>query len=539
MLTTHRRLTLAVLALCLLASALIVQLPQAKAATVIIYQNDWENPVGEPLAVTCGANLNQQGINFLYGGGGFTFSEQNTVETVIINRPGFSDPSGIGGDYAIGFLRDVQNDKLALTFDSQGYQFINVQMDISSITAGGCGIPNSIGAPTFAVQLRDAPGGVFQGMTGGTLLSSGTMTAPAGPNTTTFSWTNVTLALDASSSADGHVTVIWDLQGASPYAAIDNLIIAASDNSGSVTTTDLTVSKSNDTADASDDGTWAWSLAVSNTGDAADFANGDVILRDELPAGPAYSNVQITGQTGITGTIDCAYSAPNLTCTANGAVSIGADTGAFTVSVDAASDTDGTFTNPGAGGCAVDPDDAVEEADEENNACKPNEVTVTLPVVETNLLGNGSFERDDNSDLMPDVWQGANLKLGSLKDGRDCNVSIELDCSMRFVGDGNGSRIYQDVVMGGGAGQQFTLTFSSRGDNVPKSTNLYRVQVLVYHVGGGKQTYTINLPLGTHEWRAWSLPITPSKDWTKIRVQIQYTMSKGLVWFDGFNLVEN
>jgi hypothetical protein len=217
--------------------ALLCLVTPAVSQTVSLYQNDFEHPNVTPIP-TCGIALDQRGINFLYGSPQATFQQQFTVEAVIIH-PSYSDPSGVGGNYALGMLSSVQQDLLALTVDSQGRSFVNVSMDISSIDIQGCGGTFLIADPIFRITLVDSPGGVFSFGAPWTILDEMEITGPVGPGPFTFSWTNQVVALDASGSS-GSVTVVWDLIQ-SGYAAFDNLILTASDIEGDLDTTPPTL----------------------------------------------------------------------------------------------------------------------------------------------------------------------------------------------------------------------------------------------------------------------------------------------------------
>jgi hypothetical protein len=182
-----------------------------------------------------------QSVNSLYGNQppGFTFAQQFTVETLLIpgNQAfgtGYSDPLGIGGNYALGMLSDVQNDLLGLSFNVGSNDFLNVRLDISSIDVdrlGGPIIPAGGAVPTFEFTLFDNPTGT-PGVGGSSILSSyqasGTVSARD-----VFDWTEVLFSLDASGSTNGNVILRIDLLSGG-YAAFDNLRITASDTPVSV-----------------------------------------------------------------------------------------------------------------------------------------------------------------------------------------------------------------------------------------------------------------------------------------------------------------
>ncbi|MEM7048795.1 MAG: hypothetical protein AAF604_04010 [Acidobacteriota bacterium] len=149
---------------------------------------------------------------------------------------------------------------------------------------------------------------------------------------------------------------------------------------------DLTVVKSNNRLGSVLLGVdWDWSLQVANGGSAAaDFASGEVILRDSLPdSGLTYGMVSVSSQTDITGsgTISCAVATSVLTCIASaGNVNLAAATGGFTVSVRVDATVTGTFDNPRSGGvCAIDPDGAITEGNETNNSCSDSMVVNPSP----------------------------------------------------------------------------------------------------------------------------------------------------------------
>jgi hypothetical protein len=203
---------------------------------ILLYENDFETPNVE-LSRNCGFALDVREINTLYGTVENPYHQTNTVEAVLINDPTYSDPSGIGGNYAIGMLSAAENDKLALTFDAQGRNFINVIMHISAMDVNGCGGPfNGTGpfaSPIFRVSLIDTPGGTFQFEVNTTVLDEVDVEGVAGEAPYTFNWTQARIPLDASGSADGNVTVVWDLLQ-SGYGAFDNLVIQSSDTPVSV-----------------------------------------------------------------------------------------------------------------------------------------------------------------------------------------------------------------------------------------------------------------------------------------------------------------
>ena len=203
-------------------------------AVTVLYNNDFESPNG--FVDTTGKDVSQQSINALYDQPGFLFQQVWTVETLEINGGvafgnGYSDPSGVGGNYALGMLSSVQDDKLALTFDVGGFNFLNAGLDISAIDLDGAGGPFGIAQPVYRASLYDSPGGVFNINAPGTLLDQTDLTGTGSLSQSVFDWTRVIAALSTTGNTDGNVTLMLDLlQGG--YAAFDNLIVVADDTPG-------------------------------------------------------------------------------------------------------------------------------------------------------------------------------------------------------------------------------------------------------------------------------------------------------------------
>lgn len=207
-------------------------------ATVVLYDQNFENPTG---FVNDAGDVNiYRTVNQLYGNQppGFTFAQANTVETLYINGTsafgtGYSDPSGKGGNYALGMLSSTQNDLLGLAFDVGTFDYLNLRLDISSIDLSVFGGPFvAPGAlPVFSFTLYDNPTGATA-LGGGTPLASAQATGTASARNV-FDWTEVLLGLDARGSTNGKVILRIDLLEGG-YASLDNIRIAASNTEGDI-----------------------------------------------------------------------------------------------------------------------------------------------------------------------------------------------------------------------------------------------------------------------------------------------------------------
>jgi hypothetical protein len=217
-----------------IVAAIVLTASHVQAATVL-YDQDFENPTA---FVNDGGDVNiYNPVNTFYGNQppGFTFAQANTVETIFITGSqafgiGYSDPSAVGGSYALGMLSNVQNDLLGLSFDVGDYNFLNVSLNISSIDLSVFGGPfvQTGEIPVFEFTLYDDPSGVT-GLGNGTILSS-LQAAGTASEQTVLDWTQVMLPLAAKGNTNGNVILRIDLLDGG-YAAMDNFLIAASNNS--------------------------------------------------------------------------------------------------------------------------------------------------------------------------------------------------------------------------------------------------------------------------------------------------------------------
>lgn len=203
------------------------------AHAAIVFQNNFNAPVGWVDQSGNGTGVSGQQVNALFGS---AFNQTFTVETLQVTNPQYSDPSGIGGAYALGMLSNAQNDLLSITFNVGSLSFVNVQMDLSSLDLNCCGgpfVPLAGLAPIMQLSLLNTPGGVFNINSPGsfTTLDTDTMTGTAKTDKFLFDWTNTTVALSTVGNTDGNVTLLFDLtQGG--YAAFDNIVIVSSDIEG-------------------------------------------------------------------------------------------------------------------------------------------------------------------------------------------------------------------------------------------------------------------------------------------------------------------
>jgi len=209
--------------------------------------------------------------------------------------------------------------------------------------------------------------------------------SPVGSNsTTTF---DVTFDPSVAGSLTDTVNIANNDSNENPYTFVI---------SGTGVLPNLEVSKSNDAGGNSVLGeTFTWTLSITNIGSVdAVFATGSTILLDNLPnTNISYGAVSVVNATNVTGSanIQCVNDGSNnLTCTAAGSVTVGAN-GSFDVQFTATPAVAGDFVNPRTGGiCQVDPNNAISEGNESDNDCNSDTVTVTTPDLSVTKSNNGT-----------------------------------------------------------------------------------------------------------------------------------------------------
>ncbi|MGB0165962.1 MAG: T9SS type A sorting domain-containing protein [Luteibaculum sp.] len=200
----------------------------------VVFENDFENPFHTNFK-NCAPDFAQNLVKELYGD---IFDQQWTVETMQINGPAgqYHDPQGVGGDYCLGMLGRIQDDKIAFTFDRKDLDFVNLRMDVSAIDVPKCGGPFGVNVPKFNFKLYNTPSGVWNFNKPGTLLDEKNAqgTVP-GPTPYTFNWQEIQVGFDASGATNGFVTMVIDQIFSSGYAALDNFLISSSTDTAKYT----------------------------------------------------------------------------------------------------------------------------------------------------------------------------------------------------------------------------------------------------------------------------------------------------------------
>ena len=158
----------------------------------------------------------------------------------------------------------------------------------------------------------------------------------------------------------------------------------------------------------------------------------------------------------------------------------------------------------------------------------------------SNLVKNGSFEKDTNGDGFPNKWVGLNLTAG---DKRVCNQSAAGQCSFKMVGNGiaDGPTKYflQIVAVSGLDGDEFSLSFWTKGKEIVLGSGGFATVFVQFNwVGGGNNSHYFNIPAGTSAWTLRNIPAAQAlADYSSISVSFELDADSGKLWVDKVELV--
>lgn len=217
----------------------------ASAETVVLYSNNFEAPQTTfRVAAGCSRALDRTDINTVYGDDEVSFiNNGETVETVDLMARGEDGELMYTGDieghgrFAVGMLATVIDDRLAITFDTGGLEFLNVGISLAAIGVEGCGpdAPFFMGEPArMSLQLLDTPDLAEAGtqfswdnVDSYEVLATGEARGAENPEMLVFHWNDDVVSLDASGATNNTVTLTFDLLEGG-YAVFDNLSITTS-----------------------------------------------------------------------------------------------------------------------------------------------------------------------------------------------------------------------------------------------------------------------------------------------------------------------
>lgn len=219
--------------------------PRLLSSEEVLYQNDFENP-NSPLDYNdgCGGvyDSNFRPLQRLYDTPGFEFNNRHASigqGALSLQNSVYTNPQKIGGKYAVA----ISTGEIYLTFDAKGFNFVNVGMHISPTDMKGDGnchgylLPKNDSGTVPKIQVALYNGKMVPGYEGTSWvqkLDEEYIEGIPSEDSFRFSWTYASVSLDASSAADGFVTLRFDGQDVysghfGHYDAIDNLKIVGSD----------------------------------------------------------------------------------------------------------------------------------------------------------------------------------------------------------------------------------------------------------------------------------------------------------------------
>jgi Zn-dependent metalloprotease len=145
----------------------------------------------------------------------------------------------------------------------------------------------------------------------------------------------------------------------------------------------------------------------------------------------------------------------------------------------------------------------------------------------------GSFEQDNDNNGIPDFWNTTGL---TSLDGISNQYAKHGTYSVKLVGQSAKTKtLKQTIVKNGSAGDDFLYVLWSRAQNVPGGIK-YRTQVSFYNGNTLVERRIKDYTSGTHDWEYRWLPITVSGNYTRIEVEIIYSLASGTAWFDSDSL---
>ncbi len=158
-----------------------------------------------------------------------------------------------------------------------------------------------------------------------------------------------------------------------------------------------------------------------------------------------------------------------------------------------------------------------------------------------NLIDNAGFERDNDSNNMPDNWDASgNL---TANDKLDQNINPEDDkvhtgkYSFKMTGEsGKNKYIKQRVYISGDDNTKLTLSGWSKQEGASSSGGNYTLQVQVNYTAGGSSVFANDFSKSASGWQHVAAKIEPTAAFNSIDVFYLYNNQAGTAWFDAMRL---
>ena len=153
----------------------------------------------------------------------------------------------------------------------------------------------------------------------------------------------------------------------------------------------------------------------------------------------------------------------------------------------------------------------------------------------TNLVKNGSFEKDGNGDGIPNNWDAFSLTPA---DKRVCNQSKAGDCSFKIVGTNTGKALAQTNSAGGLSTDEFTVSVWAKAKNMVNGAGYISIVIAFNHTGGGVNLVYLDIPEGNYGWTLYQTLAAATEDYDSIEISLASSIESGKVWVDKVKLVE-
>jgi RHS repeat-associated protein len=153
-----------------------------------------------------------------------------------------------------------------------------------------------------------------------------------------------------------------------------------------------------------------------------------------------------------------------------------------------------------------------------------------------NLVDNSSFERDSNSDSLPDNWTTSNnLSASDVMDTTNVYVG---DYAFKLTGEsGKDKYIKQHIDISGDSNTKLTLSGWSKQEGADPNGGNYLLQVAINYTDGTTDWSNANDFSRTKtDWQHVAAEVVPTKAFDSIDVYYYYYDQTGTAWFDAMRL---
>ncbi|MCG3086084.1 DNRLRE domain-containing protein [Anoxybacillus sp. LAT_31] len=155
-----------------------------------------------------------------------------------------------------------------------------------------------------------------------------------------------------------------------------------------------------------------------------------------------------------------------------------------------------------------------------------------------NLVDNSSFERDMNSDGIPDNWTtSGNLSTNDGLDTTVANIYVGSK-SFKITGEsGKNKHIKQRINISGDSNTKLTLSGWSKQEGANPNGGYYSLQVAIHYTNGTTDWgYANDFDKAKTDWQHVAAEVKPKQAFDYIDVYYYYYNQTGTAWFDAMRL---